>query len=211
MSREVVVPPHRLERWLTGFTARNGVISSIEQVDDDTVVRTADGGQAVIHGACVDARDAGELAERLLGAGSAAVVLLRRGGYSIALARFHGAQHEVGASKTGSRYVQGRTAAGGQSQQRFARRRANQAAALVGSAAVAARTVLGDHPGAVDLLIAGGDQPLLDQLLASSPLSDLAYRSRVHVQVGEPRRATVDEAIELARSMRITVRNAAPG
>lgn len=46
-------------------------------------------------------------------------------------------------SKVGSWYVQGRTAAGGQSQQRFARRRANQATAAAGKAAdLAARLLL---------------------------------------------------------------------
>ena len=51
------------------------------------------------------------------------------------------------ASKVGSGYVQGRTKAGGWSQQRFARRRANQAHALWNDAAdVAARILLAHLP-----------------------------------------------------------------
>ena len=58
-----------------------------------------------------------------------AVLLLRRGGYAVALA----AEDGLLAHKVGSRHVQSRTAAGGWSQQRFARRRGNQADALVGA------------------------------------------------------------------------------
>ena len=51
------------------------------------------------------------------------VLLVRKGGFAVA--RLAGS--EVVASKVGQRHVQGRTKAGGQSQQRFARRRENQA------------------------------------------------------------------------------------
>ena len=57
-----------------------------------------------------------------------AVVLVRRGGYAVGVA----SGDRLTAHKVGTRYVQSRTAAGGWSQQRFARRRANQADGLVG-------------------------------------------------------------------------------
>ena len=54
-------------------------------------------------------------------------MLIRRGGYAVGVAR----DGRLLRSKVGSRYVQSRTAAGGWSQQRFARRREGQARELV--------------------------------------------------------------------------------
>ena len=73
------------------------------------------------------------------------VLVVRRGGYAAAVVADGG----VVASKVGRRHVQGRTAAGGWSQQRFARRRAKQTAELAdASAAVAARILTQLHdPG----------------------------------------------------------------
>lgn len=208
MTREVGVAPGRLAAWLHGFTDRNGPLVSIQVVGDDTELTTERGGRAVIVGRREPASDLGRLTAALLPAGRAVVVLLRRGGYSVATASYAGPEHEVSASKTGSRYVQGRTAAGGQSQQRFARRRANQAAAVVDSAADAARRVLGDHPSPVDLLVTSGDRPLIDDLLTRPPLSVLGHTSLRHVDAGEPKRAAVDDALRLARSVTIRVTNA---
>ncbi len=72
-----------------------------------------------------------------------AVVLVRRGGYAVGV----GSGDRLTSHKVGSRYVQSRTAAGGWSQQRFARRRANQADGLVGAAVEhAVRLLTGIHP-----------------------------------------------------------------
>ena len=102
------------------------------------------------------------------------VVLVRRGGYAVGLAR----DGRFVATKVGTRYVQSRTAAGGWSQQRFARRRHNQADALADAvAAYSLRILLGDNespgPGAPDVpngLVVGGDRTLVGQVLADSRL-----------------------------------------
>jgi len=65
-------------------------------------------------------------------------VLIRRAGYAVGL--FDGP--ELLASKVGSRHIHGRTAAGGWSQKRYARRRANQADEIVEAAARAADRIL---------------------------------------------------------------------
>ena len=67
------------------------------------------------------------------------VLLVRRGGYAAGV--FAGTTLE--SSKVGSSYVQGTTKAGGWSQQRFARRRANQASAAFAEAADVAVRILG--------------------------------------------------------------------
>ena len=61
------------------------------------------------------------------------VLLVRLGGYAAGV--FAGAPPRLAASKVGSRLVHGRSAAGGQSQQRFARRREKQAAEALAAAA----------------------------------------------------------------------------
>ena len=62
-------------------------------------------------------------------------------------------------SKTGSRLVHGRSAAGGWSQHRFARRRENQAATALHAAADAAAEVFGPYrPDGLDAVVLGGDK-----------------------------------------------------
>ena len=97
------------------------------------------------------------------------VVLVRRGGYAVGLA----SGGAFTASKVGSRHVQSRTAAGGWSQQRFARRRGKQADELVDAVVGHARRVLlGDdespREGARGIprgLVVGGDRTLVREVL----------------------------------------------
>ncbi len=136
---------------------------------------------------------------RRLGIGS--IVLVRRGGYAVAVT--HG--DRVGASKVGSRYVQSRTAAGGWSQQRFARRRQNQADELV--------TAVSEHAAAIllprmplDLLLTGGDRPLVRDVLAHPRLVTVrALPIAAHLTIGDPKAATLAEAAEQISSVRITI------
>ncbi|HYH25768.1 MAG TPA: acVLRF1 family peptidyl-tRNA hydrolase, partial [Blastococcus sp.] len=90
------------------------------------------------------------------------------------------------------RRVQGRTAAGGWSQQRFARRRANQTDAVVGSAADTAVRVLLPHAGGLTALFTGGDRGLVDDVLADPRLRSLAaLRREPALDVGEPTKAVL--------------------
>lgn len=134
-------------------------------------------------------------------------LLIRRGGYACAVLT----GDKVTASKVGSRYVQGRTAAGGWSQQRFARRRDGQVHGLVGTATdVAARVLL---PGIVllpaigaDALITGGDQPLIDRVLADPRLYPLSrLRRGLHLEIGDPKFDLVKELPERGRAIRIAL------
>src|SRR5262249_13116200 len=71
---------------------------------------------------------------------------------------FTGDPPQLAASKTGSRLVHGRAAAGGWSQHRFARRRENQATAALRAAADTALAVLGPYQGRLDAVVLGGDR-----------------------------------------------------
>jgi peptide subunit release factor 1 (eRF1) len=90
------------------------------------------------------------LADRTVG-----VLLVRLGGYAAGV--FTGSPPRLIGSKTGSRNVHGKSAAGGWSQQRFARRREKQASEALKSAADAAVSVFGAGPP-LDAVVLGGDK-----------------------------------------------------
>jgi len=72
---------------------------------------------------------------------------------------FTGSPPRLVDSKAGSRPVHGRSAAGGWSQHRFARRRENQAATALRAAADAAAEVFGRYgPDRLDAVVLGGDK-----------------------------------------------------
>jgi len=117
---------------------------------------------------------------------------VRRGRWAVGV--FDGAELVV--SKVDARQVQGRTAAGGWSQQRFARRRGNQADALadavVSHAVETAVRVLLPHAGSVAALFTGGDRGLVDDVLADPRLRELAAKRREPaLDVGDPTKAVL--------------------
>jgi hypothetical protein len=88
-------------------------------------------------------------AERTVG-----VLLVRLGGYAVGV--FAGSPPRLVSAKTGNRPVHGRSAAGGWSQHRFARRRENQAATALRAAADAAAGIFASFR--FDALVLGGDK-----------------------------------------------------
>jgi peptide subunit release factor 1 (eRF1) len=85
------------------------------------------------------------------------VLLVRLGGYAAGV--FAGSPPQLLSSKTGSRPVHGRSAAGGWSQHRFARRRENQAATALRAAADAAIGIFGRYGAdGLDAVVLGGDK-----------------------------------------------------
>jgi hypothetical protein len=130
------------------------------------------------------------------------LILVRRGGYGVAA--FDG--RELIVSKVGSSYVQGTTKAGGWSQQRFARRRANQARSAFASAADEAARVVLPVAASLDAVVCGGDHAAVDAVLADPRLASLrGKRTGPWLAVPDPRRAVVDQAPSqfLAASIRI--------
>jgi xanthine/CO dehydrogenase XdhC/CoxF family maturation factor len=90
-------------------------------------------------------------ADRVVG-----VLLVRMGGYAAGV--FCGPDHRLVASKVGSRLVHGRSAAGGTSQHRFARRREKQASEALAAAASNAAAVFGPYADRLDAVVLGGDK-----------------------------------------------------
>jgi len=131
------------------------------------------------------------------------VLLVRLGGFAVGV--FDGAA--LGASKVGSRHVQGRSAAGGWSQQRFARRRAQQAEAALGAAADAATAVLVPVAAALDALVVGGDRRAVERVLADrrlATLAEVAVEPRL-LDVPDPRRDVLLATPDRFRALRIRV------
>jgi hypothetical protein len=111
-------------------------------------------------------------------------------------------------SKVDTSYVQSRTAAGGWSQQRYARRRSNQAKAAAEDAVALAVQRLLPRAHELAALVAGGDRRTVDAILADARLAPLAaLRSDRFLAVGEPRQAVLEEAVAAARAVRILVRD----
>src|SRR3954454_19323166 len=185
-GRTLGVVPERLGRWLDGVADRHGAFTDVRVEDGGVRITCADTtpvslrapfgwppGPALLTGFTAAAREPR----------TAAVLLVRRGRWAVGV--FIGT--ELVASKVDSRLVQGRTAAGGWSQQRFARRRANQTDAVVDAAADTAARVLLPHAGAVEALFTGGDRGLVGAVLADPRLTPLAAVRRDPVlEVGEP-------------------------
>jgi hypothetical protein len=203
VSRTVLVPPERVERWFENFATRHGRTDPCVG-DGRLVVSGADGARAVASlpfGRGYDGRpDAGDFAAAAGTPYEWGVLLVRKGGF--ALAAVHGL--DVVESKVGQRHVQGRTKAGGQSQQRFARRRDNQARQAYEAAAEHAHRILGSRR--LDALVCGGDRRAVEQVLADPRLASLG-RLRVGpwLPVGDPRRAVLEQAVVDGASVSVTV------
>lgn len=136
-----------------------------------------------------------------------AVILVRRGGYAVGV--FDG--RRLVQSKVGSGYVQGKTKAGGWSQQRFARRRENQARKLYESAAEAAARVLEPYRSRLDALVLGGDRQGSTAVLDDDRLR--AFRAllveRRLTDVPDPKAAVLARTPNAFRAVRIEIHDEA--
>ena len=170
----------------------------------------------VVQAAAVQAavvQDPGEAA-RLLAAHAAAdrtvgVLLVRLGGYAAGV--FAGAPPRLVASKVGSRLVHGRSAAGGQSQQRFARRREKQAAEALAAAADTAAGVFGRYGRPLDALVLGGDRRAMAGLRDDPRLRRyFGVAVERFLTVPDPRLAVLRETPRMFRAIRIQLTEPAP-
>ena len=97
-----------------------------------------------------------------------------------------------------------RTAAGGWSQQRFARRRGNQADELVRAVTEhAVRLLTAEHATG---LVVGGDRALVSEVLADPRLDGLGGLPRRELyDQPDPRRAVLEDALRRGRAVRVTI------
>ncbi len=160
----MTVGPERLARWIEGFGERHGPPTS--SYDDLLVTLTGtDGTVAEIEVPFPPL--AGDLVEHVLRQRTVGVLLVRLGGHAAGV--FRGTA--LVTSKVGSRQVHGRSAAGGWSQQRFARRREGQATVALQAAADVAVRILLAQP--LDAVVTGGERTAVDVVLADRRLAAL--------------------------------------
>lgn len=204
--RTAFVAGARLAGWVERFGSSHGGFR-LRDDDDGLRLLAADGAEALLQAPWpADGRPGrgNDPVERLAALASQprrlGLLLVRRGGYGIGVA----SEGNLLASKAGSRYVQARTAAGGQSQQRFARRRSNQADALVAAVAQQAADVF--RAAAFEYVVPGGDRALADLVLQDPALRGYAQVPRLaYLDVPEPRAAVLKKAAADACSVRVTV------
>ena len=198
-TRTVSVPAARLPRWIDGFAERHG--GSKQRLANGVLhLEGVDGAEATITPPYpVVATDAAAFAAAVQRIPRTGVILIRRGGFAAAIVE----GDSVIASDVGKRHVQGRTAAGGWSQQRFARRRDKQVHELVDAAVdYAARVIAPALP--VDYIATGGDRALVEEVLADTRLPSLAVIPRgPHLDVPDPRRDVITSLPERLSTLRI--------
>jgi hypothetical protein len=132
------------------------------------------------------------------------VLLVRLGGYAAGV--FTGSPPALADSKVGSRLVHGRSAAGGWSQHRFARRREKQASEAIDAAVGAALLVFGRQapPGRLDAVVLGGDKRAAAELRDDPRLAPyLALATMRFITVPDPKRSVLVAAPALFASVRI--------
>jgi Actinobacteria/chloroflexi VLRF1 release factor len=219
-GRWVEVAPERLAGWVASFAGRHGPVTA-EPGRALVLLRAADGAAAECHPpfpplpavSPPDGTDPGHLADLIAAHASAdrtvGVILVRLGGYAAGV--FSGSPPRLLRSKTGSRLVHGRSAAGGTSQQRFARRREKQAEQALTAAADTAVAVLGPYASRLDAVVLGGDRRAIATVRADSRLRPLlAHAAERFLTVPDPRLAVLRDTPRLFRAVRIRLSEPAP-
>ncbi|GII32096.1 hypothetical protein Pmi06nite_55380 [Planotetraspora mira] len=207
----MTVAPERLAGWIRGFAERHG---AVEATAGPGLVRldAADGSAAECHvpfpplgrddSPGVGEGPAGALVAHAQRKRTVGVLLVRLGGYAAGV--FEG--ERLVTSKVGSRLVHGRSAAGGWSQQRFARRREKQSSEALAAAADVAARVLAPRAEGLDAVVLGGDRRAIDELRGDRRLAPVfALESGVFLPVPDPKLAVLEGTPALFRAVRIRV------
>jgi hypothetical protein len=204
--RWVEVDPGRIEGWLDSFGQRHGGART-EPAPGVVTVLAADGSFAECHPPFppmpAGSKGTGaELAAHATAPRTVGVLLVRLGGYAAGV--FTGTDARLAASKVGSRLVHGRSAAGGTSQHRFARRREKQANEAMAAAADNAVRVFGQFSGRLDAVVLGGDKRAMAALRADVRLKPyFAIAVDRFLTVPDPRLSVLQTTPRAFRSIRI--------
>ena len=210
MAHTVLVPAARIVRWFENFASRhNG--SRLESIHGALIAYGADGARA-------EARlswdrpydgpaDPAAFADQVTQPVRWGLLLVRKGGFAVA----GGTTPEPTFHKVGQRHVQGRSKAGGWSQQRFARRRAGQARQAFEAAADHASRILVDELKGPQVLCCGGDHAAVDAVLSDPRLTDVAEaRTSRWISSGDPKAAVLAQAVTDAWSAEVEIEEPYP-
>ncbi|MGH3714429.1 MAG: acVLRF1 family peptidyl-tRNA hydrolase [Micromonosporaceae bacterium] len=208
-GRWIEVAPARLARWLDGFAERHGQAAA-SRTDAGLAVTAADGAVADCQ-LPYGWRGAGTTPDELVAEANAedriGLLLVRRGACAVGIA----VGDKLLESKVDRRLVQGRSAAGGWSQQRFARRREKQARESAEAGADTAARLLLPRLDTLRAVVGGGDRKAVDAVLGDRRLAPVAERvGGWFLDVPEPRHTVLVEAVVQARTVRIRLTEPPP-
>ena len=217
------VDPARFPGWIASFARRHDAglpdaSLAVTLAGDDVSFTAPDGAIAECHPPFPPVR---ELAVPLPGYPDVAeaiaahaqrpravgVLLVRLGGYAAGV--FTGSPPRLADAKTGSRPVHGRSAAGGRSQHRFARRREKQATEALQAAANTAVDVFGRWR--LDAVVLGGDKRAIAELREDPRLAPyLKIATDRFLTVPDPRRRVLEDAPRLFLAVKIRLTEPTP-
>ncbi|NIJ11767.1 hypothetical protein FHU38_002111 [Saccharomonospora amisosensis] len=213
-GRIVEVEAERLAGWFERFAERNGGVRRTRLGRHEVTVTAGNGTTATVavpfgplegieSDTTVDGLAVGALMEHVRKPRRVGLLLVRLGGHSVGVAE----AGEVVRSRTDRHLVHGRSAAGGWSQQRFARRRSGQARQALRSAADDAAEVLAPRVRELDAVVLGGDRRALDELRTDPRLAEVFALAEPRVlEVARPRRSVLDEAARRAHAVEVLLR-----
>jgi hypothetical protein len=241
-TRWVDVAPERFPGWIASFARRHGAIDqhsplTVTLTGGNVTFTAPDGAVAECHPPfppflppkddnskkrdapeAESPADADHAAERRAVAIAAhaqqprtvGVLLVRLGGYAVGV--FTGFPPVLADAKTGSRLVHGRSAAGGWSQHRFARRREKQVNEALDAAARAAADVFGRwRKPQLDAVVLGGDKRAMAELREDPRLAPyVAIATDRFLTVPDPKRAVLEDAPRLFLAVRIRLTEPSP-
>jgi hypothetical protein len=225
----------RFPGWVSSFARRHGDSAPLlAALAGGAVLFTApDGAVAECHPPFAESfapppglADPGGLAELIAAHArtprAVGVLLVRLGGYAAGV--FTGYPPALADSKVGSRLVHGRSAAGGWSQHRFARRREKQANEALDAAADTAAAVFGRWTSGMtangaparagsapasrprlDAVVLGGDKRAVAELRDPRLAPYLALATERFLTVPDPKRAVLDGTPRLFTAVRISL------
>ncbi len=202
----VPFPPLPADSAAAGGAPAGGPPDAVTAAGADAVTAAADAvtaaADAVTAAADAVTAAATRIARHADAARTVGVLLVRLGGYAAGV--FAGSPPQLAASKVGSRLVHGRSAAGGQSQQRFARRREKQAAGAMSAAADTAAAVFGQFAGRLDAVVLGGDRRAVAALQEDPRLEPyFALAIDRFLTVPDPRLTVLRDTPRMFRAIRI--------
>jgi Actinobacteria/chloroflexi VLRF1 release factor len=240
--RWVDVAPERFPGWIASFARRHGASErepalTVAMTGQSVTFTAPDGAVAECHppfppidevGEAAGATDVVRVTEAIAAhtrrPRTVGVLLVRLGGYAAGV--FTGYPPALADAKTGSRLVHGRSAAGGWSQHRFARRREKQANEALDAATRAAADVFGRWGGTrersgelitarsgdaaaarrpqLDAVVLGGDKRAMAELRRDPRIAPyLAIATDRFLTVPDPKRTVLEDAPRLFLAVKI--------
>ena len=217
------VAPVRFPGWIASFARRHGAglpgsSLAVALAGDEVSFTAPDGAVADCHPPFPPVRElavplpaypdvAAAIAAHAQQPRTVGVLLVRLGGYAAGV--FTGSPPRLADAKTGSRPVHGRSAAGGRSQHRFARRREKQATEALQAAANTAVDVFGRWR--LDAVLLGGDKRAIAELREDPRLAPyLKIATDRFLTVPDPRRRVLEDSPRLFLAVKIRLTEPAP-